>query len=264
MLYKDHANRKSNQQNLGTIKSSNLCCEIMEFTNKDEVAVCNLASISLPRFVKADKTFDYEKLHEITKVVTHNLNRVIDKNYYPVPEAEYSNKRNRPIGIGVQGLADAFQMMKITFESEEADLVNRMIFETMYHAACEMSHEIALVDGAYTTFPGSPMSQGKFQFDLWGVTPATTRYDWNDLRTRIMENGIRNSLLLAPMPTASTSQILRNNESFEPYTSNVYAWRVLAGEFMCINPHLVDDLIAEGLWTTDIKNQLVAYNGSIQ
>lgn len=162
MLYKDHANRKSNQQNLGTIKSSNLCCEIMEFTNKDEVAVCNLASISLPRFVKDDKTFDYEKLHEITKVVTHNLNWVIDKNYYPVPEAEYSNKRNRPIGIGVQGLADAFQMMKITFESEEADLVNKMIFETMYHAACEMSYEIALVEGAYTTFPGSPMSQGKF------------------------------------------------------------------------------------------------------
>lgn len=205
MLYKDHANRKSNQQNLGTIKSSNLCCEIMEYTSKEEVAVCNLASISLPRFVKKDKTFDYEMLHEVTKVVTHNLNRVIDRNYYPVPEAEYSNKKNRPIGIGVQGMADAFQMMKVPFESTDAELINKMIFETMYHAAVEMSHELALIDGPYTSFPGSPMSQGKFQFDLWGVKPATDRYDWETLRTAIIEKGVRNSLLLAPMPTASTS-----------------------------------------------------------
>lgn len=236
----------------------------MEYTSKDEVAVCNLASISLPRFVGKDKKFDYEKLHEISKQVCLNLNRVIDANYYPVPEAEYSNMKNRPIGIGVQGLADAYMRMGIPFESEEAELTNKMIFETIYHGACERSMEIAKTDGHYESFPGSPMSQGKFQFDLWNVKTVTDRYDWDALRTEIKEHGVRNSLMLAPMPTASTSQILRNNESFEPYTSNLYNRRVLAGEFMCINPHLVNDLIDRDLWTSDVKTQLVAYNGSVQ
>ena len=253
MLYKDAANRKSNQQNLGTIKSSNLCTEIMEYTSKEEVAVCNLASLSLARFVE-EKKFDYDKLHEITKVLTHNLNRVIDNNYYPVPEAEYSNMKNRPIGIGVQGLADAFMKMGIPFESEEAIQANKMIFETIYHAAVERSMELAKEDGHYESFPGSPISEGKFQFDLWGVEPATDRYDWDALREQIKEHGVRNSLLVSPMPTASTSQILGNNESFEPYTQNVYARRVLAGEFMCVNPHLVRDLISRDLWNSEMKN----------
>ena len=253
MLYKDAANRKSNQQNLGTIKSSNLCTEIMEYTSKEEVAVCNLASLSLARFVE-EKKFDYDKLHEITKVLTHNLNRVIDNNYYPVPEAEYSNMKNRPIGIGVQGLADAFMKMGIPFESEEAIQANKMIFETIYHAAVERSMELAKEDGHYESFPGSPISEGKFQFDMWGVEPATDRYDWDALREQIKEHGVRNSLLVSPMPTASTSQILGNNESFEPYTQNVYARRVLAGEFMCVNPHLVRDLISRDLWNSEMKN----------
>ena len=221
----------------------------MEYTSLDEVAVCNLASISLPRFVLADKTFDYEKLHEIAKVITFNLNCVIDKNYYPIPEAEKSNFRHRPIGMGVQGLADAFQKMGISFESEEAIKVNKMIFETMYHAACEKSMEIAKIEGPYETFKGSPISEGKFQFDLWNVKPYTERYDWDKLREEIKEHGVRNSLMIAPMPTASTSQILGNNESFEPYNANIFTRRVLAGEFVCINPHLVRDLIKLNLWT---------------
>ena len=226
----------------------------MEYTSFDEVAVCNLASISLPRFVLEDKTFDYEKLHEISKVITHNLNQVIDRNYYPIVEASNSNFRHRPIGMGVQGLADAFLKMGISFESEEAISMNKMIFETMYHAACEKSMEIAKVDGPYETFKGSPISEGKFQFDLWNVKPYTDRYDWNQLREEIKEHGVRNSLMIAPMPTASTSQILGNNESFEPYNSNLFTRRVLAGEFVCINPHLVRDLIKEKMWTPEVIN----------
>lgn len=264
MLYKDSANRKSNQQNLGTIKSSNLCCEIMEYTDKDQVAVCNLASISLARFVLESGEFDYEKLHEVTKTITKNLNRVIDANFYPVKEAEYSNFRNRPIGIGVQGLADALQKMKLPFESEGAIDVNKKIFETIYHAAMTRSMELAKVDGRYTTFEGSPISQGKFQFDLWEQKPYTDRYDWDALREEIKEHGVRNSLLVAPMPTASTSQVLGNNESFEPYTSNVYTRRVLAGEFVCVNQHLVKDLIKAGLWDWETRNALIGSNGSVQ
>jgi len=262
MLYKDHANGKSNQQNLGTIKSSNLCCEIMEYTDKDQVAVCNLASISLPKYVLEDGTFDYERLHEVTMIITKNLNRVIDNNFYPVPEAEYSNFRNRPVGIGVQGLADAFQKMKIPFEDERANDVNKKIFETIYHAAISKSLELAKEEGTYETFPGSPMSEGKFQFDLWNVKPYTDRYDWDTLREEVKTHGIRNSLLVAPMPTASTSQILGNNESFEPFNSNIYTRRVLAGEFMVVNPHLVKDLIEKDLWTWEIKNALIGKNGS--
>lgn len=264
MLYKDHANRKSNQQNLGTIKSSNLCCEIMEYTDKDQVAVCNLASISLSRFVSDEGVFDYEKLHAVTRTITRNLNRVIDENYYPVPEAKYSNFRNRPIGIGVQGLADALQKMQLPFEDDRAVDVNKRIFETIYHAAVTMSLDLAKEEGAYETFKGSPMSEGKFQFDLWGVQPHTDRYDWDALREEIKEHGIRNSLLVAPMPTASTSQVLGNNESFEPYTSNIYTRRVLAGEFVCVNPHLVKDLIKAGLWNWEIKNAIIGNNGSLE
>ena len=264
MLYKDSANRKSNQQNLGTIKSSNLCCEIMEYTDKDQVAVCNLASISLSRFVLENGEFDYEKLHSVTKTITKNLNRVIDANYYPVKEAEYSNFRNRPIGIGVQGLADALQKMKLPFESEGAVDVNKKIFETIYHAAISRSCELAKEEGRYETFEGSPISQGKFQFDLWEQKPYTDRYDWDALREEIKEHGIRNSLLVAPMPTASTSQVLGNNESFEPFTSNVYTRRVLAGEFVCVNQHLVKDLIKADLWNWETRNALIGSNGSVQ
>lgn len=265
MLYKDAANRKSNQQNIGTIKSSNLCTEIMEYTSKEEVAVCNLASISLPRFVDMDtRIFNYEKLHEVTKQITFNLNRVIDRNYYPVAEARYSNMKNRPIGIGVQGLADAFQLMSIPHESDDASKVNELIFETIYHAAMEASCDIAKKEGAYKAFPGSPLSKGLFQFDLWEKKPASSRYDWDHLKKEVMTHGARNSLLVAPMPTASTSQILGNNESFEPFTSNLYTRRVLAGEFVCVNPHLVEDLIKLDLWDSEIKNQLMAYNGSVQ
>lgn len=265
MLYKDACNRKSNQQNLGCIKSSNLCTEIVEYTDKDEVAVCNLASISLSKFTSIEtKSFDYENLHRVTKRITKNLNRVIDRNYYPIPEAKKSNMRHRPIGIGVQGLADAFQMMGLAFESDAALKVNQMIFETIYHAAMETSMEIAQVEGHYETFPGSPLSEGKFQFDLWGVQPCTERYDWADLRSKVMQFGARNSLLIAPMPTASTSQILGNNESFEPFTSNIYTRRVLSGEFIVVNKHLVRDLLKIGLWTTTVKNQIIANNGSVQ
>jgi ribonucleoside-diphosphate reductase alpha subunit len=242
MLYKDHVNRKSNQKNLGTIKCSNLCTEIMEYTAPDEVAVCNLASISLPKFVKEDRTFDYEALERVTKVITKNLNNVIDCNFYPVKEAEYSNFRHRPIGIGVQGLADAFSKMRIPFEADDALDVNEKIFETIYYAALCASNDLAKEKGTYDTYEGSPISHGIFQFDMWGKKPSN-RYDWDTLRKRIKEHGVRNSLLVAPMPTASTSQILGNNEMFEPYTSNLYVRRVLAGEFVCVNPHLVKDLI---------------------
>ncbi len=264
MLYKDHANRKSNQKNLGTIRSSNLCTEIMEYTSPDEVAVCNLASISLPKFVTEDGKFDHQKLYEITKVATRNLNKVIDRNYYPVPEARNSNMRHRPIGIGVQGLADAFIMLKMPFESEEAKGLNTDIFETIYYAAMETSMELAQVEGAYETFKGSPTSKGIFQFDMWGVTPTSGRWDWSKLKQNVKKHGIRNSLLLAPMPTASTSQILGNNECFEPYTSNIYTRRVLSGEFVVVNKHLLKDLVELNLWNEGMKNRLISENGSVQ
>lgn len=262
ILYKDSANQKSNQKNLGTIKCSNLCTEIIEYTAPDEVAVCNLASISLPRFIDGNK-FDFDKLYEISKIVTRNLNKVIDGNYYPLPEAENSNMRHRPVGIGVQGLADAFMLLRLPFDSEEAALLNRDIFETIYFGAMTASMELAKVDGAYETFKGSPLSEGQFQFDLWNVTP-TDRWDWASLRKQVMEHGVRNSLLLAPMPTASTSQILGNNECFEPYTSNVYNRRVLSGEFVVVNKHLLNDLVGLGLWNDGMKNRLIAENGSVQ
>jgi ribonucleoside-diphosphate reductase alpha subunit len=242
MVYKDAANRKSNQKNLGTIKSSNLCTEIIEYTSPDEVAVCNLASISLSQFVKEDRSFDYEKLYIVTKIITKNLNKVIDLNYYPVPEAKTSNMRHRPIGIGVQGLADAFIKMRIPFEHENALKVNEKIFETIYFASCTASMELAKANGPYQTFPGSPASKGILQFDMWNKTPVNG-YDWASLKKEIMTHGMRNSLLIAPMPTASTSQIMGNNESFEPYTTNLYTRRVLSGEFVCINSHLIKDLI---------------------
>jgi ribonucleoside-diphosphate reductase alpha subunit len=263
MLYKDHANNKSNQKNLGTIKCSNLCTEIMEYTSPDEVAVCNLASISLPKYVNADKTFNYEELEKVTRVITRNLNNIIELNFYPVVEAKKSNFRHRPIGIGVQGLADAFMKMKISFESEAAMDVNEKIFETIYYAALSESHIIACEKGAYETFRGSPASEGILQFDLWNKKPSD-RYDWESLKEKIKKDGLRNSLLIAPMPTASTSQILGNNESFEPYTSNIYTRRVLAGEFILVNPHLVNDLISLGLWNSSVKTQIIANNGSIQ
>ncbi|NND06998.1 MAG: ribonucleoside-diphosphate reductase subunit alpha [Saprospiraceae bacterium] len=262
ILYKDAANRKSNQQNLGTIRSSNLCTEIIEYTAPDEVAVCNLASISLVKFVK-DGAFDFDRLYEIARVVTRNLNKVIDVNYYPVPEARNSNMRHRPIGIGVQGLADAFIKMKFPFDSPEAKQLNKDIFETIYFAALTESAAIAERDGAYESFPGSPASKGQLQFDLWGVTPSE-RWDWASLKAEIKESGIRNSLLLAPMPTASTSQILGNNECFEPYTSNIYTRRTLSGEYIVVNKHLLNDLIERDLWNTEMKEQLMAANGSVQ
>jgi len=264
MLFKDHANSKSNQQNLGTIKSSNLCCEIVEYTSKDEVAVCNLASICLPKFVTEDGKYDYDKLHTVTRAITKNLNRIIDNNYYPIPEARNSNMRHRPIGIGIQGLADTLIKLKVAYEDVEAEKINSEIFETIYHAAMEESVALAKVEGAYKTFKGSPLSQGKFQFDLWNEKPATNRYDWDALRKEVMQYGARNSLLVAPMPTASTAQIMGNNESFEPYTTNIYTRRVLAGEFVCVNPHLVKDMIELGIWNTETRNKLVADQGSVQ
>jgi ribonucleoside-diphosphate reductase alpha chain len=268
MLFKDAANKKSNQKNLGTIRSSNLCTEIIEYTSKDEVAVCNLASIALPKFISQDENgnnfFDHQKLYEITKVVTRNLNKVIDVNFYPVKEAENSNMRHRPIGIGIQGLADAFIMLKMPFESDEAQGLNRDIFETIYYAAMETSMEIAKKEGPYATFKGSPVSKGIFQFDMWGVTPDSGRWDWSKLKKEVKKNGVRNSLLLAPMPTASTSQILGNNECFEPYTSNIYTRRVLSGEFVVVNKHLLRDLVDLNLWNDGMKNRLIAENGSIQ
>lgn len=262
ILYKDAANQKSNQKNLGTIRSSNLCTEILEYTSPDEVAVCNLASISLAKFVE-DGTYDFQKLYEITRVVTRNLNKVIDVNYYPIPEARNSNMRHRPIGIGVQGLADAFSKLRFPFDSEEARQLNKDIFETIYFAALTESCAIAQVEGPYETFKGSPASEGILQFDLWGVTPSD-RWDWASLKTDVMKHGIRNSLLLAPMPTASTSQILGNNECFEPYTANIYTRRTLSGEYIVVNKHLLNDLIELGLWNNEMKEQLMAANGSIQ
>jgi len=265
MLYKDHCNKKSNQQNLGTIHCSNLCTEIIQYTSADEVAVCNLASIALPSFANREgKPFDFQGLYDVSKVVTRNLNKVIDTNYYPVEEARRSNMRHRPIGIGVQGLADAFLMMKLPFESEAAKRLNEDIFETIYFAACESSCNLAELEGHYETFPGSPASKGQLQFDLWETTPKSGRWDWSSLKARIAQHGLRNSLLLAPMPTASTAQILGNNESFEPYTQNLYVRRVLSGEFVQVNRHLLRDLIARDLYTEDLRMQLIAHNGSVQ
>ncbi len=263
ILYKDAANKKSNQKNLGTIRSSNLCTEIMEYTSPDEVAVCNLASLSLPKFVREDRSFDFDKLVEVTRVVTRNLNRIIDINYYPVEQARNSNMRHRPIGIGVQGLADAFILMRHPFDSAEARQLNKDIFEAIYYGALLESAAQAELHGAYSSFAGSPASRGELQFDMWGVTPSN-RWDWADLKNKIQKTGLRNSLLLAPMPTASTSQILGNNECFEPYTSNIYTRRTLSGEYIVVNKHLLKDLIGYGLWNDDMKHKLMASNGSIQ
>jgi len=263
LLYKDAANGKSNQQNLGTIKSSNLCTEIIEYTSADEVAVCNLASLALPKYVTAG-VFDHQKLYEVTYQVTINLNKIIDNNYYPVVEASNSNFRHRPIGLGVQGLADTFIRLRLPFESDEAKQLNKEIFETIYFAAMTASKDLAIKEGAYETFKGSPLSKGQFQFDLWNVTPDSGRWNWEDLRSDVMNHGVRNSLLVAPMPTASTSQILGNNECFEPYTSNIYTRRVLSGEFVIVNKYLLRDLVNMGLWNNDMKNQIISANGSIQ
>jgi ribonucleoside-diphosphate reductase alpha chain len=262
MLYKDHANEKSNQKNLGTIKSSNLCTEIMQYTSDKEIAVCNLASIALPKFVQ-DGEFDHKKLFEVTYQVTRNLNRIIDLNYYPVEEARYSNMKNRPIGIGVQGLADAFFKMRMPFDSEEARRMNKEIFETIYYAAITASCDLAKEHGHYESYEGSPVSQGILQPDMWGMK-SSERWDWTTLRAKIKQYGVRNSLLLAPMPTASTSQILGNNECIEPITSNIYTRRVLAGEFAVVNKHLVRDLIQLGLWSEEMKDRIIAHNGSVQ
>ncbi|MBO9582554.1 MAG: ribonucleoside-diphosphate reductase subunit alpha [Flavobacterium sp.] len=265
MLYKDAANRKSNHKNLGTIRSSNLCTEIMEFTSKDEIAVCNLASISLPMFIENGK-FDHQALYNVTKRVTRNLNKVIDRNYYPVQEAENSNMRHRPVGLGVQGLADAFIMLRMPFTSDEAKALNQEIFETLYFAAVTASMEMAKEEGPYSTFAGSPMSQGEFQYNMWGLKDEelSGRWDWASLRKEVMEHGVRNSLLVAPMPTASTSQILGNNEAFEPYTSNIYTRRVLSGEFIVVNKHLLEDLVKLGLWNESLKQEIMRHNGSVQ
>ncbi|MGZ3762894.1 MAG: ribonucleoside-diphosphate reductase subunit alpha [Mucilaginibacter sp.] len=263
LLYKDAANGKSNQQNLGTIKSSNLCTEIIEYTSPDEIAVCNLASLALPRYV-INGAFDHQKLYEVTYQATLNLNKIIDNNYYPVEEARYSNLRHRPVGLGVQGLADAFIQLRLPFESEEAKQLNKEIFETIYFAAMTASKDLAIQDGPYETFKGSPLSKGKFQFDLWDVKPDSGRWDWENLRLDVMNHGVRNSLLVAPMPTASTSQILGNNECFEPYTSNIYTRRVLSGEFIIVNKYLLRDLVNRGLWDNNMKDKIITANGSIQ
>merc|ERR1712157_330657 len=251
--------------NLGTIHCSNLCTEIIEYTSPDEVAVCNLASIALPAFVKsAEKTYDFQELYNVTKVATRNLNKVIDRNYYPVSEARNSNMKHRPIGLGVQGLADAFLLLRHAFESEAAKKLNEDIFETIYFAACEASCELAARDGPYETFEGSPASKGQLQFDMWGKKPTSGRWDWAALKEKIAKHGLRNSLLVAPMPTASTAQILGNNESFEPYTQNLYVRRVLSGEFVQVNRHLLRDLIERKLWSEELRTQLIANNGSVQ
>ncbi len=265
MLYKDACNRKSNQKNLGTIRSSNLCTEILEYTSKDEIAVCNLASIALPMFVK-NNSFDHKELFKVTKRVTKNLNKVIDRNYYPVKEAENSNFRHRPIGLGVQGLADTFIKLRMPFTCDEAKVLNQEIFETIYFAAMTASMEEAIKDGPYKSYKGSPVSKGEFQHNMWGVKDdeLSGRWDWDKLRKDVKKNGIRNSLLVAPMPTASTSQILGNNECFEPYTSNIYTRRVLSGEFIVVNKHLLEDLVKLGLWNEELKQELMKANGSIQ
>lgn len=274
MMYKDACNRKSNQQNLGTIRSSNLCTEIVEYSSKDEVAVCNLASIAIPKFVDVDNcSVDYNGIHDVVKVIVKNLDKIIDQNYYPLIEAQRSNMRHRPIGVGVQGLANAFIMMRMPYDSQEARQVNRYIFETIYHAAVETSIELAKTTGAYETYQGSPTSRGRFQFDLWneeraekGLKPIELSglWNWDKLRGDMMMYGLRHSLLVAPMPTASTSQILGNNESFEPYTTNIYYRRVLSGEFFVVNPHLLQDLVVRGLWNNKMKQKLIAANGSVQ
>lgn len=265
MLYKDAANRKSNQKNLGTIRSSNLCTEIIEYTSPDEVAVCNLASISLPMFVE-NGAFNHQKLFDVTKRVTYNLNKVIDRNYYPVKEAENSNMRHRPVGLGVQGLADAFILLRMPFTGDAAKNLNQEIFETLYFAAVTASMELAKVEGPYSTYEGSPISKGEFQFNLWGLKDSdlSGRWDWDSLRKEVMEYGVRNSLLVAPMPTASTSQILGNNEAFEPYTSNIYTRRTLSGEFIVVNKHLLEDLVKLGIWNDDLKQEIMRHNGSVQ
>jgi len=264
MLYKDACNRKSNQKNLGTISSSNLCTEIIQYTSPDEVAVCNLASLSLPRFVNNENnSFDHQKLFEVTKTLTKNLNKIIDINYYPIKEAQESNLRHRPIGIGVQGLADVFCKLRIAFDSPEAQKLNVEIFETIYFSALTASNELAKRDGPYSTYEGSPISEGILQYDLWNVKPSE-RWEWDNLKSEIRKFGVRNSLLMAPMPTASTSQILGNNECFEPYTSNVYSRRVLSGDFPVINRYLVNDLVSLNLWTPKIRNAILANGGSIQ
>jgi ribonucleoside-diphosphate reductase alpha chain len=265
MLYKDHANRKSNQRNLGTIRSSNLCTEIIEYSSPDETAVCNLASIALPQFI-TDGQFYHTKLYEITKKIVRNLNSVIDRNYYPIPEAENSNMKHRPVGLGVQGLADVFMILQLPFTSEEAKKLNTEIFETIYFAALDSSMELAKKDGPYQSYKGSPMDNGYLQWELWGLTEdqLSGRWDWSDLQSKIKQHGVRNSLLVAPMPTASTSQILGNNECFEPYTSNIYLRRTLSGEFVVVNKHLLKDLIRLGVWNESVKNQLIRDNGSVQ
>ncbi|CAG5080986.1 Similar to RnrL: Ribonucleoside-diphosphate reductase large subunit (Drosophila melanogaster) [Cotesia congregata] len=264
MVYKDHCNRKSNHQHLGTIKSSNLCTEIIEYSSPEEIAVCNLASIAVNKFVDTTNyTYDFEKLKAVTKIVTKNLDRVIDVNSYPLPAAENSNRKHRPMGIGVQGLADAFILMRYPFESEEAQKLNIQIFETIYYGALEASCEMAQEKGTYETYKGSPVSKGILQYDMWDVKP-TDLWDWSELKAKIAEHGLRNSLLLAPMPTASTAQILGNNESIEPYTSNAYVRRVLSGEFQVVNPHLLKDLVKHNLWNDDMRNEIIANNGSVQ
>ena len=264
ILYKDACNKKSNQKNLGTIKSSNLCTEIIQYSDEKETAVCNLASIALPPFIKADGTFDYVELHKVTKIVIYNLNRVIDVNFYPIPKTRTSNLRHRPVGLGIQGLSDCMAIMNIAFHSDAAKDINKKVFETMYHAALEQSCDLAITDGPYETFQGSPASQGILQFDMWNVDPGNSRYDWTAMKERIKVNGLRNSLLLAPMPTASTSQILGYNECIEPFTSNIYSRRTLAGEFIMTNKYLMKDLNALGLWTEKLKNSIIANNGSVQ
>lgn len=263
MLYKDHCNSKSNQQNLGTIQCSNLCTEIIQYSDKDQIAVCNLASIALNRFVSSEGLFDFDQLVSVTMVIVRNLNKIIEVNYYPVEEARNSNMKNRPIGIGVQGLADAFLLMKLPFESEEAQELNIAIFETIYYAALKSSCQLAQEHGVYESYEGSPVSKGILQPDMWGVTPSK-RHDWQTLRQDIKKHGVRNSLLVAPMPTASTAQILGNNESFEPYTSNIYTRRVLSGEYQIVNQHLLTDLTDRNLWNDNVKNLLIANNGSVQ
>jgi len=270
MLYKDAVNRKSNHKNLGTIRSSNLCTEIMEYTAPDEVAVCNLASIAIPMFISegtdGKKFFDHKKLFKVTKKITRNLDTVIDQNFYPVPEAENSNMRHRPVGIGIQGLADAFILLRLPFTSEEAKILNQEIFETIYFASLTASMELAKEKEPYSTYKGSPISQGEFQFNMWNISEddLSGRWEWKKLRESIMKNGVRNSLLVAPMPTASTSQILGNNEAFEPYTSNIYTRRVLSGEFIVVNKHLLEDLVNLGLWDNDMKEDIMRANGSVQ
>jgi ribonucleoside-diphosphate reductase alpha chain len=262
ILFKDACNQKSNQQHLGTLKSSNLCAEILQYTAPDEIAVCNLASLALPRFV-TNGSFDHRKLFEVTGVVTRNLNKIIDQNHYPVEQAKHSNLLHRPLGIGVQGLADVFILLKMPFESSEARKLNQEIFETLYFGALTASKDLARQDGPYATFEGSPMSKGQFQYDMWGVQPSP-RWDWQALKEEVLQHGVRHSLLIALMPTASTSQILGNNECFEPYTQNIYTRRVLSGEFIVVNQHLLKDLIHLGLWTENMKERIFTSNGSIQ